>query len=160
MGFPQKCVFPVVLFLSLFPLQASDVKDLEATFEQALEDLSRKDFDGFLSSWHSEAVLFARNRIHPIDRAQLEDRAWRELFEDFFARIISIGYTQKAVQFRVIGDTGIVWGLTRLAIDGRYGEGSDQETRLTVVFVKVGEEWKIIQWNNAPGPTDLPPVIR
>jgi len=152
-------VFVLVLGVMISPLSAGDVDDLKAAFDQALEYLSQKDLDAFLSIWHPEAVLFSRNEVHPTDRAKLDDRVWANLFEDFFARIISVGYTQQAVEWRVVGDTGLVWGLTRLAVDPRYQASFEQDTRLTAVFVKVDGEWLILLWNNAPLPEGLNPLL-
>ncbi len=152
--------FLLILGTLVSPLLGGEVEDLKAAFDQALESLSQKDLDAFLSVWHPEAVLFARNRIHAIDRTKLEDREWAELFEEFFARIISAGYTQQAVEVRVIGNTGIVWGLTRFAVDPRYQAGFEQNTRLTAVFVKVDDEWLIMHWNDSPLPEGQPPVVR
>ncbi len=150
----------LILGTMVSPLLAGEVEDLQAAFDKALEYLSQKDLDAFLSVWHPEAVLFARNRIHPIDRAQLEDRVWAELFEEFFAKVISVGYTQQAVEVRVIGNTGIVWGLTRFAVDPRYQAGFEQDTRLSAVFVKVNGEWLIMHWNDSPLPEGQTPVVR
>ena len=152
-------VFVLILGIMISPLSAGDVDDLKAAFDQALEYLSQKDLDAFLSIWHPEAVLFSRNEVHPTDRAKLDDRVWANLFEDFFARIISVGYTQQAVEWRVVGDTGLVWGLTRLAVDPRYQASFEQDTRLTAVFVKVDGEWLILLWNNAPLPEGQNPLL-
>ncbi len=152
-------VFVLILGVMISPLSAGDVDDLKAAFDQALEYLSQKDLDAFLSIWHPEAVLFSRNEVHPTDRAKLDDRVWANLFEDFFARIISVGYTQQAVEWRVVGDTGLVWGLTRLAVDPRYQASFEQDTRLTAVFVKVDGEWLILLWNNAPLPEGQNPLL-
>ena len=152
-------VFVLILGVMISPLSAGDVDDLKAAFDQALEYLSQKDLDAFLSIWHPEAVLFSRNQVHPTDRAKLDDRVWANLFEDFFARIISVGYTQQAVEWRVVGDTGLVWGLTRLAVDPRYQASFEQDTRLTAVFVKVDGEWLILLWNNAPPPEGQNPLL-
>ena len=152
-------VFVLILGIMISPLSAGDVDDLKAAFDQALEYLSQKDLDAFLSIWHPEAVLFSRNEVHPTDRAKLDDRVWANLFEDFFARIISVGYTQQAVEWRVVGDTGLVWGLTRLAVDPRYQASFEQDTRLTAVFVNVDGEWLILLWNNAPLPEGQNPLL-
>ncbi len=153
--------FVVVLILGVMisPLSAGDVDDLKAAFDKALESLSQKDLDAFLSVWHPEAVLFSRNRVYPIDRSKLDDRSWADLFEDFFATIISAGYTRQAVEWRVIGDTGIVWGLTRFAVDARYQASFEQDTRLTAVFVKVDGEWLILHWNDSPLPEGQSPLV-
>ncbi len=159
MSLSRTFVFVLILGIMISPLSAGDVDDLKAAFDQALEYLSQKDLDAFLSIWHPEAVLFSRNEVHPTDRAKLDDRVWANLFEDFFARIISAGYTQQAVEWRVVGDTGLVWGLTRLAVDPRFQASFEQDTRLTAVFVKVDGEWLILLWNNAPLPEGQNPLI-
>ncbi len=158
MSFSRTFVFVLILGIMISPLSAGDVEDLKAAFDQALEYLSQKNLDAFLSVWHPEAVLFSRNQVHPIDRFKLDDRVWADLFDDFFARIISAGYTQQAVQWRVIGDTGIVWGLTRFAVDQRYQASFEQDTRLTAVFVKVDGEWLILHWNDSPLPEGQTPI--
>ncbi len=140
------------------PLSAGDVDDLKAAFDNALESLSQRDLDGFLSAWHPEAVLFARNQVHPIDRAKMDEKVWVQGFENFFARIISAGYRMRAVEFRVVGETGIVWGLTRFGVDPRYEASFDQDTRLTAVFVKSDGAWKILHWNDAPWPEGRAPL--
>ncbi len=159
MSLSRTFVFVLILGTMISPLSAGDVDDLKAAFDQALEYLGQKDLDAFLSIWHPEAVLFSRNEVHPTDRAKLDDRVWANLFEDFFARIISAGYTQQAVEWRVVGDTGLVWGLTRLAVDPRYQASFEQDTRLTAVFVKVDGEWLILLWNNAPLPEGQNPLV-
>jgi hypothetical protein len=120
MSLSRTFVSVLIFGILISPLSASDVDDLKAAFDQALEYLSH--------IWHPEAVLFPRNEVHPTDRAKLDDRVWADLFEDFFARIISAGYTQQAVEFRVIGDTGLVWGLTRFAVDPRFEASFEQDT--------------------------------
>jgi len=101
----------VVLILSITALPAADEEGLRAAFDSALEALSNKDLGKFLEIWHPPAVLFTRNQTYAIDRAQLDDREWAKLFEDTFGKVISIGFPQRAVKFRVVGDTGMVWGM-------------------------------------------------
>ncbi len=162
---PKMISFRTMLLLATLlvcspTLGAADEASLQAAFEAAVESLGQKDLDRFLQLWHPEAVLFTRNRIHAIDRTQTEDAVWREAFEDLFSRVYSVGYTQQAVEYRVVGDTGLVWGFTRLAVDLRKEAGFDQETRLTAVFVAVDGDWKILHWSDSPLPTGQSPVIR
>ncbi len=148
----------LLVLSSSMPALRGGEEGLKATFDAAVDALSRKDINGFLSHWHREAVLFTRSTTYPIDRAQLDDREWAKLFEDAFAQIISIGYTQKALKFRVLGETGMVWGMTRLAIDTRAGDGFDKETRLTAVFTRQQGAWKIIHWSSSPAPRGVSPI--
>ncbi len=79
MSLSRTLVFVLILGIMISPLSAGDVEDLKAAFDQALEYLSQKDLDAFLSIWHPEAVLFTRNEVHPTDRAKLDDRVWADL---------------------------------------------------------------------------------
>jgi len=151
MHFP-KLVPLIALFMLIGPLKADDADELRVAFDSALEALNNKDLNTFVAAWHPQAVLFARNRTHPIDRSKMDHGVWRSSFEDFFSRTRGIGYDRESVEFRVIGDTGLAWGLTRLSVDLRTEAGFQQNSRLTAVFAKVGGEWKITHWNDSPLP--------
>ena len=132
---------------------SGDIDELRATLRSAVEKLEKKDLDGFLEYWHPSAILYTRTRIFPLDRESVGERAWREAFQDFFARVTSVAFTKADVNFRIIEDTGLVWGESRLAIDMKGGGGSDYDRRITVVCVRHQGQWKIALWNEAPIPT-------
>ena len=117
-----------LLICIVAPARAGDLEDLETAFETALETLNSRDLDHFLESWHPEAVLVARNYVFPVDRAKVEKEMWSELFGDLLSATKSASYTAVDVEFRVIGNTGIAWGLTQFFIEPKSGSSRSQNS--------------------------------
>ena len=136
---------------------AEDTEALEAAFEQAVEDLNSRDLSRFLASWHPEAVLMARNYPFAVDRSETGDEMWSEIFKDFFATTAKARYEPVDVHFRVIGNTGVVWGQTRLWVEGKDGQTRAQENRLAATFVKLDGRWLILMWNDSDRPPRVGP---
>lgn len=142
-------------------LRADDLSDLREAFEEVTIAIETKDRDRLVGTMHPEVVIYGPGHLFPIDRREIDDHQWRRMFDDMFARIISAGYTKKNVKYRVIGKTGLVWGDTRMAVDSRSGEeSSDQDSRLTVVFVKEGDRWLIVQWHDSLMPVGARSLLK
>jgi ketosteroid isomerase-like protein len=141
----------------LFPLQAQTEEGLRETFNNVQRAIQEKDLDGFLKFWDEGAILYVRNELYPIDRADYIGDGFRNLVSEWFDLVYSAGFTRVNVDYRVFGDTGILWGEGRFATDRRDGMGSDQDRRLTVVFRWVNNTWKIVLWNGSPPPVGLNP---
>ncbi len=132
---------------------ASDEGDLKAAFQKAMDELRDKDLEGFLSFWHPEAVFLARDRIFALDRAASEYDEWARDVDRFFAKTISAELIPIDVNYRVLGDMGIIWGRARFAVDPVGGGGSDFDSRLTVTLLKTGDKWQIVTWHASATPT-------
>ena len=161
MRFPELALILVFLFGPTVPAAASDLDDLRAAFEGVAGALETKDLDLLIDSMHPQAVIYGPGHLFPIDRAEIDSRQWRRMFDDMFARIISAGFTKMNVKYRVIGDTGLVWGDTRMAVDTRTGQDStDKDSRITVVFVKHDGRWVIAQWHESELPVGARSLLR
>lgn len=146
--FPLLCLM-VLVFL---PVQASDPEELKAAFQNAIDQMREKDLDGFLECWHPEAVLYTRHDLFAVDRGASEYDAWADIVEDFFARIIRAEFRPISLKYRVVEDIGMVWGSTRFAVDPKFGGGSDFDSRLTAIFAKTADGWKIVNWHSSAVP--------
>jgi ketosteroid isomerase-like protein len=131
---------------------AADTETLQAAFQNALDQLKEKNLEGFLDCWHKDAVLYTREDIFPIDRGASEYDEWADILEDFFARIVTAEFRPQTMKYRVTGDVGMVWGRTRFAVDLKHGGGSDFDSRLTAVFARTADGWKIINWHSSAVP--------
>ena len=138
--------------LVCIPLQAEETDGLKAAFENTLDQLKEKDLEGFLECWHEEAVLYTRDDLFPFDRNASGHDEWADVVEDFFARIIAAEFRPITVKYRVIGDIGLVWGRTQFALDLRHGGGSNFDSRLTAVFARTSDGWKIVNWHSSAVP--------
>jgi ketosteroid isomerase-like protein len=152
MNFTRCLLFLVFLTSFSGSISGQSEKDLREAFSLIQEKIGEKDLNAFLDLWDPDAVLYLRNRLYPIDRKELGERQFRQFFDNFFASIYSAGFTKTEVNYRVIGETGMVWGASRFAVDARDGTGSDFDSRLTVIFVWVKDSWKVALWNGSPPP--------
>ena len=114
MLFIRVFLLTALLLLPVTSTRAQDLEGLEAAFENVLERLNARDLDGFLKGWHPEAVLVVSDYFWAVDRADVGREIWTRIFDEFFATTKSASYTAIDVNFRVFGDTGMVWGLTEL----------------------------------------------
>ncbi len=150
-SFQRTFLLGIILF-TMPQVQADDLEDLKTDFEAVLEQIADKDLEGFLASWHPEAILFTRNAYFPVDRNSSTHQVWNEIFEDAFATTQEAVYTPMDVSYKVIGDTGLVWGLTQVVIQPKAGPHRVENIRMTAVFKKLDEGWKILSWHDSDPP--------
>jgi len=149
----------VLLLLLCFPTSsalAGDLEDLEGVFENILERLNAKDLKGFLRGWHPDAVLMVYDYVFPVDRADAGEEIWSQIFGDFLVSTQSIRLTPVDVDFRVVGDTGIVWGTAQNVTELKNGTRKIVNLRLSATFVKTGGRWLLLSWQSAIPPQRNP----
>lgn len=135
------------------PVWATEEEDeLKGSFDAVLEELNTKDLDGFLARWHDQAVLYVPRYFFPVDKVDAGREVWNEIFEDFFVMTHSATLTPVDLDYRVVGATGMIWGLVQSVVEPKSGGRITQMTRLTVTFVKQDGNWKILNWHGS-----LPP---
>ncbi len=150
----------VLFFLLCFPVApawAGDLEDMENAFEKILERLNAKDLKGFLTGWHPDAVLMVHDYVFPVDRADAGEEIWAGIFDDFFVATQRIRLTPIDVDFRVVGDTGIVWGRVQTLTELKDGTREVVNLRLTATFVKTGGRWLLLSWQSSVPPERNPP---
>jgi len=141
----------VWILLSFSTASAEDVKALEDAFESVIERLNAHDQEGFMKVWHPEAILIVYNYMFPVDRSDAGDEVWTQIFEDFFTTA-KITLTPVDVDFRVVGSTGVVWGLAQTMLEPEKGKSVVQSLRVSATFVEVDGTWKLMSWHSS-----LPP---
>ncbi len=150
----------VLFFLVCFPIApawADDLEELETSFENILERLNAKDLKGFLTGWHPDAVLMVHDYVFAVDRADTGEEIWSQIFDDFFVATQRIRLTPIDVDFRVVENTGIVWGSVQTLTELKDGTRRIVNLRLTATFVKTGGRWLLLSWQSAVPPERNPP---
>ncbi len=61
------------------------------------------------------------------------------------------------VEFRVVENTGIVWGRIQTLTELKDGTRKVVNLRLTATFVKTGGRWLLLSWQSAIPPERNPP---
>ena len=150
-------VLLVLLCFPATPAWADDLEDLENSFEEILERLNAKDLKGFLTGWHPDAVLMVYDYVFPVDRADAGGEIWEKIFDDFFVAAVRIRLTPIDVDFRVVGDTGIVWGRAQTLTRLKDGTSEIVNLRVSATFVKTEGRWLLLSWQSAVPPERNPP---
>lgn len=154
MQFVTRIILALIFVLATPCIFASDEDDLKAAFQSAMDELRERNLEGFLSYWHPEAVFLARDRLFAIDRAASDYDEWAAAVDRFFAKTISAEMMPIDVSYRVIGNTGLVWGRARFSVDPVGGGGSDFDSRITATLLKSGGKWQFISWHASAAPTE------
>ena len=122
-------------------MRGADVDDLRATHEQVVKALNMRNVDAYVASWHQRAVEIRRNAELPTDYEQVGKTAIHQGWQNFFANTESFTVKWIEPHYRVIGDTGIVWG----SVSGsRKPTGRPAETwtsRASFIYVKLNNGW-------------------
>ena len=142
----------LLLTLGSSSLAGSDVDDLKASFEAALESLNSRDLKGFQKAWHPQAVLFSRNRLMPFDLREIGQEEWSRIFSGLFVEARELHYTAYSMEYRVLGDVGLVWGLTGLTLQLDDQPSEEQDVRLTATFLRSSDGWRIVSWHDSSFP--------
>ncbi len=144
-----------VIFSNSPALVAADTGELEASLEKFLESVNSRDLDSFRKAWHHEAVLFFRNQLFPVDLKEIGMEAWSKLFGDIFAGYVDLDYTAVDLNYRILGEIGLVWGLTELTFQLKGEAPYQQGARLTATFARTKGGWKIVSWHDSAFPERL-----
>ncbi|SRR5712692_4334958 len=115
----------------------ADIDDLKATQEQVLAAINRRDLAAFVSLHHDQVVVFLADAPFALDGKGMLQQAMQALL----ATTESITATAINPQYRVIGNTGIVWSHTALAVKPKDGPLQTTFGRITVTWVKTDGKW-------------------
>ena len=118
----------------------ADVDELKAMFEHVVAAINRRDADAWVSIVHDDFVVFVPSSPFAVEGKE----AFRQFAQVFFAGSESVTVTPINPQFRVIGETGIIW--THLALTIKPKDGPLQTTfvREVVTYAKVGGKWRAV----------------
>jgi ketosteroid isomerase-like protein len=115
----------------------ADIDDLRAAFEQIVGAINTRSLEAFSALIHDEFVYFNLTSPFPI-----EGKAARlQAFQRVSALNESVTVTLRNPQCRIIGTTGVVWGLVALAFKPKDGPVTTVDGRFTFTYVKSDGKW-------------------
>lgn len=157
MSFHRTIFFTTAIILMAFsPICAGESEELKGQFERVVEELNQRDLEGFLSHWHREAVFYLGDYMFPVDLTEMDPADWAQIWKDFFAATREITFTPVDLEYRVLDNIGMVWGLGQLLVDPLQGPSFSRNVRLTVTLSQGKGAWKIINWHSSPAPENNP----
>jgi ketosteroid isomerase-like protein len=130
--------------LKAFPYQSAgrgaEVDDLKATVEQLTAALNKRDLDAWSSIAHDQMVVFNAISPFPVDGKA----AQRQVYQTIFNNTESLTSTLLNFQYRVIGETGIVWGHMMFAVKPKDGPMQVSYGRALGTYTKVEGKWRLV----------------
>jgi ketosteroid isomerase-like protein len=132
------------LILLLAPQLAfgTDVDDLKATDERWYQAWNSRDIDRLKAIYHDSWVTFGKSNPFP-QITENNDEFWQRI-KDWFAIREVVNGTQIDPQYRVVGNTGIVWGHTRRVVKQKDGPQETTYRRFMRTYVKLNGKWLLI----------------
>ena len=114
----------------------ADVDELKATFEQVIAAINHRDAEAWLSFVHGDFVMFP-----PFSPFALEGKEAFRQFATLFVGCESVTVTPINPQFRVTGETGVIWTHLALAIKPKDGPVQTTFVREIVTYERSSGRW-------------------
>ena len=139
-------IIVATLMLQCQPAIGDDLADLKAANESLDKALTAGDVDALFEIWQDGAVMIAGAGFPEVTNNAMLLPMLKGLFENN-----TIRYNWYKVDYRVIGDTGLVWGV----IIGSFTNKATNETETNYgkacrVFVTSDGQWKIVMVHASP----------
>ena len=129
------------------PAIADDLADLKATHQKFVNAWNTADMDTVFEIWQDGGIWVPSNQGFPVvTNSAMGKQMFSKWLETHFFNI-----NWYKVDYRVIGDTGLVWGVTStIAMVKNTGMGKRYFEKETVVFVKSNGKWKAVMSHSTP----------
>ena len=135
---------------------ADDVDDLRAAQEKSIEAWNKLDVLNLLSLvYPTGAVLFEHDSAFPSISAPADmTREQREaMAKTAFNDVEYISLTPYNLQYKVVGNTGIVWGHSSMSIKPKGEPARTQFSRFTSTWIKSDGKWLLLSMHESAIPT-------
>jgi len=136
----------LVACTGLSPAQGDEVDGLRASFEHEIAAFNARDLDTLMGNQHEHVVALNPASPTPVDGKS----ARRQSYQTLFATTESVTVTPKNPQFRVIDNTGLVWGEYTIAAKSKDKPMTTTAVRFTRTYVKSGGQWLLVLYHVAP----------
>jgi len=144
-------VLAAFMFISQ-PAIADDLADLKATHMRLLEAVNTGDVKTIFEYWQEGGIWVSDEASFPI----VTQKAMAiPMFTKWFEMHIFRTMWYK-VDYRVIGNTGLVWGVrTQTVMNKTTGVGKRKSIKTSMVFMKSEGKWEVVMEHNTPIPTEI-----
>ena len=129
----------------------ADVDDLRAAFEQTVALFNARDLETWSTFNHDQIVFFSPAAPFAVDGKANVMQAMQMLL----ANSDAIAWKIINPQFRVIGDTGVVWGHYSFAVKPKDGPLRTEFARFLLTWAKVDGSWVIVAEHNSRIPSGM-----
>ena len=138
----------LVFLIAPATVLADDVESLKAAFEKELGFVNAGDLEPLMAMQHEQVVAMNPRSPDVIDTKA----ARRQGYEQLFAGMESFTVTPQNPQYRVVGDTGVVWGTYTISAKPKEGEAATFSARFSRTYVRENGAWRLFLYHVSPVP--------
>jgi ketosteroid isomerase-like protein len=147
----RQTVFLLVLFFAVMgwsSVHGDEVDGLRASFEREIAAFNARDLETLMGNQHEHVVALNPASPTPVDGKT----ARRQAYQTTFATTESVTVTPQHPQFRVIDNTGMVWGEYTVAAKPKDKPLTTSSVRFTRTYVKSDGLWRLVLYHVSPLP--------
>lgn len=147
----RQTVFLAFLLLASFGRASAwgdEVDSLRASFEHEIAAFNARDLDALMGNQHEHVVALSLASPTLVDGKA----ARRHAYQTVFATAGSVTVTPRNPQFRVLDNTGIVWGEYAIAAKPKDKPLTTNSVRFTRTYVKSDGQWLLVLYHVSPVP--------
>ena len=134
------------------PAMADDLADLKATHQIYDKAWNSGDLDTVFEIWQDGGIWLPPSQPFPVET---DTSLGRQVLAKWLQTHIH-QYSWYKVEYRVIGDTGLVWGVTTTDIINKAtGTGRRLFHKSAMVFVNVDGKWQAVMAQSTRIPAEL-----
>lgn len=145
----------LVVILVLLPsfVSADDLDDLKAAQERYLKAWEARDIDTIVEFEGGTAAGFGYTTAFPRPLGTKE--VFRQAIERYFTDIIDfIRITPNTADFRVLGNTGLVWGHYAQTTKQKSGFIRTVYLRFAHTYMKIDGKWRLVLYHRSLIPNE------
>ena len=136
----------VVLFILLVApgtVWGDDLASLKSGFEKELAALSTGDLETVMGNQHEQILVMTPARPEPIDGKV----ARRKDYAQLLAGMETFTVTPENPHYRVVGETGLVWGTYTIVVHPEGGETATFRVRFSRTYIKADGLWQLFLYH-------------
>ena len=134
-------------------VRGGDLEDLKAAMEGLYSALHQRDAEGIAGAYHDQYVCFTGSGVFPQDWAARSKQERVQYYRNVFEEYEQWTVTLINPQYRVVGNTGIVWGHHRSVRKPKDGPRETSTRRFTRTWVKSGGKWLLLASHRSAVPS-------
>lgn len=134
----------VVLSMLIMPQYTigADVDDLKAHYEKWVQAFNSLDAATIAKSVEPGLVVYNTNS--PFAEVLLTQDSFKQSMQNWFSGLESLNIVPVNLQYKVVGNTGIMWGYLSSTSKPKDGPSEAAHCRITTTFVKSSGQWRVL----------------
>jgi len=138
----------VALFVAPVLVHGDETTDLKAAFEAEISAVNAHDMETLMGTQHEQVISLSAASPSTIDGKAARRQGYQQLFETMETFTV----TPQTTQYRVVGDTGAVWGTYTIERKPKGGPASTVSVRFSRTYIKADGKWQLLVYHVSPVP--------